>query len=84
MTVLPQPIPQLVLGQLPLGLAPADRFQGQLGNLPAVQLVLQEKGIPLVEITLSVPAEETAASICRNWREKNEEIYQMLVERLFS
>ena len=47
-------------------------------------LLAKEKGIPLVEITLSVPAEETAASICRNWREKTEEIYQMLVERLFS
>ena len=47
-------------------------------------LLAKEKGIPLVEITLSVPAEETAASICRDWREKDEEIYQMLVERLFS
>ena len=47
-------------------------------------LLAKEKGIPLVEITLSVPAEETAASICANWREKNGEIYQMLVERLFS
>ena len=47
-------------------------------------LLAKEKGIPLVEITLSVPAEETAASICRNWREKNEESYQMLGERLFS
>lgn len=46
-------------------------------------LVAKERGIPLVQITLSVPAEETAASICRNWREKNEEIYQMLVEKLF-
>ena len=47
-------------------------------------LLAKEKGIPLVEITLAVPAEETAAAICRNWLEKNEEIYQMLVERLFS
>ncbi len=47
-------------------------------------LLAKEKGIPLVEITLSVPAEETAASICRNWREKNEEIYQFLVGELFS
>lgn len=46
-------------------------------------LVAKERSIPLVRITLSVPAEETAASICRNWREKNEEIYQMLVEKLF-
>lgn len=47
------------------------------------RLLAKERGIPLVQITLSVPAEETAVSICRNWREKNEEIYQMLVERLF-
>lgn len=47
-------------------------------------LLAKEKGIPLVEITLSVPVEETAVSICRNWREKNEEIYQMLVGELFS
>lgn len=46
-------------------------------------LIAREKGIPLVRITLSVPAEETAASICKNWREKNEEIYQFLVEKLF-
>lgn len=47
-------------------------------------LLAKEKKIPLVEITLSVPTEETAASICRNWREKNEEIYQFLVGELFS
>lgn len=46
-------------------------------------LIAKERGIPLVQITLSVPAEETAASICRNWRKKNEEIYQMLAEKLF-
>lgn len=46
-------------------------------------LLARERGIPLVQITLSVPEEETAVSICRNWREKNEEIYQMLVEKLF-
>lgn len=46
-------------------------------------LTARERGIPLVQITLSVPSEETAASICRNWRKKNEEIYQMLVEKLF-
>lgn len=47
------------------------------------RLSARERGIPLIQITLSVPAEETAASICKNWRERNEEIYQMLVERLF-
>lgn len=46
-------------------------------------LLAKEKGIPLVEITLSVPTEKTAASICQNWRERNEEVYQVLVEKLF-
>lgn len=46
-------------------------------------LVAKERGVPLVQITLSVPAEDTAAAICQNWREKNEEIYQMLTEKLF-
>lgn len=46
-------------------------------------LAAKEKGIPLVRITLSVPEEETAVAICRNWRERNEEVYQCLVEKLF-
>lgn len=46
-------------------------------------LIAKERGIPLVQITLSVPSKETAASICQNWRKKNEEIYQILTEKLF-
>lgn len=46
-------------------------------------LLAKEKHIPLVEIALSVPTEKTAAAICQNWREKNEEIYRFLVEKLF-
>ena len=46
-------------------------------------LVAKERGIPLVRITLSVPSEDTAAAICQNWRARNEEIYQMLTEKLF-
>lgn len=49
----------------------------------AAHLTAKERGIPLVHIMLSVPAEETAASICQNWREKNEEIYRMLTQELF-
>lgn len=47
------------------------------------RLLAKEKNIPLVQIALSVPTEETAVSICKNWLEKNEEIYQFLVEKLF-
>ena len=48
------------------------------------RLSAKDRGITLVEITLSVPAEEMAASICDNWQKKNQEIYQFLTEQLFS
>ncbi|MBE5864782.1 MAG: DUF4364 family protein [Lachnospiraceae bacterium] len=46
-------------------------------------LVAKEKGISLVDITLSVPTEEVAAAICDNWQKKNENIYQYLIQELF-
>lgn len=46
-------------------------------------LVAKEKDITLVDITLSVPTEDTAAAICDNWHDKNETIYQYLTQELF-
>ena len=57
-----------------------DRTSG--GEFEA-HLLAKERGIPLVDIRLSVPSEDTAVAICKNWREKNEEIYRFLVEKLF-
>ena len=47
------------------------------------RLVAKEKGVTLIDLTLSIPAEETAAAICDNWMEKNQEIYQYLIGELF-
>lgn len=47
------------------------------------RLSAKDRGITLVEITLSVPVEEMAASICDNWQKKNQEIYQYLTGQLF-
>ena len=49
----------------------------------AAHLIAKEKGNNLMELTLSVPTEEIAASICDNWQKKNQEIYQYLVASLF-
>ncbi len=49
----------------------------------AAHLVAKEKGSNLMELTLSVPTEEIAASICDNWQKKNQEIYQYLAASLF-
>lgn len=42
-----------------------------------------EKDVPIVEITMSVPDEATASSICNHWQSRNQEIYQYLISRLF-
>ncbi|MCH5276005.1 MAG: DUF4364 family protein [Lachnospiraceae bacterium] len=46
-------------------------------------LLARDRGITLVDITLSVPTEELASSICENWQKKNQSIYQYLTEQLF-
>lgn len=60
----------------------ADYYKSTTGEYDA-HLVAREKNLKIVDITLSVPTEESAAAICDNWQRKNQEIYQYLVEQLF-
>ena len=60
----------------------ADYCKSTSGEYEA-HLVAKDHGIRLVDITLSVPLEEIAASVCDNWRQKNQEIYQYLTRELF-
>ena len=59
-----------------------DYYKSTSGEYEA-HLVAKDRGLNLVDITLSVPTEEMAASICDNWQKKNEEIYQYLIGELF-
>ncbi len=59
-----------------------DYYKSTSGEYEA-RLIAREKDINLVDITLSVPTEESAAAICDNWQRKNQEIYQFLVKQLF-
>lgn len=59
-----------------------DYYKSTSGEYEA-HLVAKDRGITLVEITLSVPVEEVASSICDNWQKKNQNVYQYLVEQLF-
>lgn len=59
-----------------------DYYKSTSGEYEA-HLLAKEKGITLVDITLSVPSPELASSICDNWQKKNQHIYQYLVEQLF-
>ncbi len=60
----------------------ADYYKSTSGEYES-HLVAKEKGVRIVDITLSVPDEETASSICDNWQNKNQAIYQYLIEQLF-
>lgn len=60
----------------------ADYYKSTTGEYDA-HLVAKEKNVKLVDITLSVPTEESAAAICDNWQRKNQEIYQYLIQQLF-
>ena len=59
-----------------------DYYKSTSGEYEA-HLVAKDRGIRLVDITLSVPTEETASAICDNWQKRNQEIYQFLVKQLF-
>lgn len=59
-----------------------DYYKSTSGEYEA-HLIAKERGINLVDLTLSVPSKEMAASICENWQKKNQEIYQYLIEQLF-
>ena len=59
-----------------------DYYKSTSGEYEA-HLVAKDRGIRLVDITLSVPDESTAASICDNWQKKNQAIYQHLIQELF-
>lgn len=47
------------------------------------ELAAKERDNDLVNIKLSVPTENMAETICNNWYNKNEEIYQYLMGALF-
>lgn len=47
------------------------------------ELVAREKDVELVNIRISVPAEDMAETICESWYDKNEQIYKYLMETLF-
>lgn len=60
----------------------SDYYKAVSGEYEA-HLLAKEKDVKLVEITLSVPDEDTASAICANWQNKNQDIYQYIIGQLF-
>lgn len=48
----------------------------------AVRLQVLENNLPQIDLTLTVPDEETANILCEKWRERNEDIYAYLMREL--
>lgn len=48
-----------------------------------VELSVCERSAPVIGLTLQVPDRQSAETAVRRWREKNEEIYRDLIEKLF-
>ncbi len=60
----------------------ADYQRSVTGEYEA-HLVAKERDVPLIDMTISVPIEEIAQSICDNWAKKHQKLYQYICKQLF-
>jgi len=47
------------------------------------RLIAQDRGVSLIDLTLTVPTKKIAENVCDNWQKKNQEIYQYITRELF-
>ena len=48
----------------------------------AVRCQIIENGSPLIDLTLTIPTEEEAATVANKWNQKNQEIYAQIMANL--
>ena len=60
---------------------PADYYRTTSGDYAARCRVLEKDSV-LIDLTLTVPVEEQAASICSHWRDKSQELYATIIKSL--
>lgn len=49
-----------------------------------VRCQVKERNNTLIDLSISVPGEETAVNICNNWKAKSQEIYSYLISNLIN
>lgn len=47
-----------------------------------VRCQVKENGSPIIDLSISVPSEEEAVSICNNWKAKSQEVYAYIMKTL--
>ena len=60
----------------------SDYYKNVQGEYDAI-LSAKDRDTTLVEIKLSVPTPQMAEAICEHWREKNQEVYEVITKMLF-
>lgn len=59
----------------------ADYFPGNEHNF-LVRCRVREQDSTLIDLTLSVPTEKQAVSVCNNWKNKSQQVYAYVMEQL--
>lgn len=59
----------------------SDYFKNKYGEY-TVNCRVKEKHSTIIDLSLSVPLEENAKSICESWNEKSSEVYKYLIKTL--
>lgn len=58
-------------------------YERMTSGVYEARMYVRERGAALIELKLSLPDEPSAAAVAKKWNEKNAEIYQFIVEKLF-
>ncbi len=59
----------------------ADYYRTSDGDI-AVRCQVLEHSSPLIDLTITVPNEKQAKIICRNWKERSQELYSYVLKTL--
>lgn len=59
----------------------ADYYKTTAGDF-AAHMSVKDNREPIIELTLTVPTEEGAVSLCDNWLKKSQDIYALVMKQL--
>lgn len=59
----------------------ADYYKTTSGDF-AAHMSVKDNGEPIIELTLTVPTEEGALSLCDNWQKKSQDVYAYVMKQL--
>lgn len=59
----------------------ADYYPGSMGDY-LVRCQVREQNSTLIDLTLSVPSEKEAISVCHHWKERSQKIYSYIMKNL--